>query len=291
MSTYDDYLRHENNTDTLYAYPVKKANFDSSDAVLGDNDDTPDDSNLYWFNSLDSAFNYEVRVRAGSDPVVGDEVIADIAKPVETSGGDSTEFDGARTITLRVVDGNDDPILSANVVISLGNEKYTYTTDAAGQIVTTDGGQLTLDDETYSVAVTLRGYTGATATIIVSETTTSFADIELTAFTPSAPPTPDFITVFAYFKLNDDPVSGAKLTAELGVQNQATDGVVLSKSKTEDTTDSNGYAELVLIRSTSFAQGDGIYRIRITEDKETHVDISKALPNQASVNLEDLIEA
>lgn len=226
--------------------------------------------------------------RTGND---GDtlETLSDEIAAIEGGGGGSCEFSGARAITAVVKDEEDNPVVGAVVRITLGAESYQYTTDANGQIVTLSGSQLTLDDHSYDVSVTLRGYTGASATFDVDTDTTSFDSIVLTSNTPSPPDDADLITVYTYFYLAGTPVEGAEFSAELTADNQVRTGAALSKAVMSATTDSDGYAELQLLRAATITKGSKKHRIRIKDDDHTHIDITVELPDQSSVSLDTLV--
>lgn len=94
------FYRHTNGTDTLYAMPLATGAFTAVGVVTGS--DT-DQTTLYVFASLDDALTYEIRIRAGAEPVVGDLGISvignvptatEISDRIERAGGPLDKLEG-----------------------------------------------------------------------------------------------------------------------------------------------------------------------------------------------------
>ncbi len=95
---------------------------------------------------------------------------------------------GARIITITVDDGSD-PLEDAHVRLTKGSETYIKETDASGEVV------FCIDDGTWSVAITLSGYTFTPTTLVVDgdETQTySMSSVSVPASNPG------FVTGYGY---------------------------------------------------------------------------------------------
>lgn len=107
----------------------------------------------------------------------------------------------------------------------------------------------------------------------------------------TAPATPDLCTVQFRVNLSSTAVSGAVCKAKLLGINQAADGIILSNEEVSDTTDSEGIAELQLVRKASIVKGSGIYKIWIEIDGKPVASIETTIPNQSTVLFEDLLRS
>jgi hypothetical protein len=87
---------------------------------------------------------------------------------------------GARTLTVTVNDGTD-PLEGAKVRFTRNAEDYIGTTNASGQVA------FGLDDGTWSVAITLAGYTFAPTTKVVSATGSQTYSMTAQSITASEP--------------------------------------------------------------------------------------------------------
>ncbi len=191
--------------------------------------------------------------------------------------------DGAFTGTLTINDGSTG-LEGAVVHASLGGVlKASGTTNSSGQITNWVFGV-----STYTLAVRLAGYQPETDTVAVSADAWS-KTISLTAITISAPSAASLCTVSFQVNLAATPVSGAVCKAKLLGTNQASDGVILSNAESSDTTDSEGNAELELVRKDSIVKGNGIYKIWIEIDGKPVASVETTVPNQATVYFEDML--
>jgi len=91
--------------------------------------------------------------------------------------------------------------------------------------------------------------------------------------------------------LSDTAVSGAVCKAQLLGINQAADGTVLSNAISSDTTDSEGVAELQLVREDSIVKGNGVYKIWVEIASAPVASVETTIPNQNTVLFEDLLGA
>jgi len=73
MTTYTDYYRHTNSTDTLYAVPLTVDAWSITGLVDGDDSQV---AGLFVFEGLDDETAYEIRIRAGAGPLETDVSIA-----------------------------------------------------------------------------------------------------------------------------------------------------------------------------------------------------------------------
>ncbi len=90
---------------------------------------------------------------------------------------------GARTVTLTVTDGST-PLAGARVRVTEGTESYVGSTDADGEIT------FSLDDATWTVAITKPGYQFTPTTLAVAadtEATYSMSAVVVETPTPSTP--------------------------------------------------------------------------------------------------------
>lgn len=111
------------------------------------------------------------------------------------------------------------------------------------------------------------------------------------ARTITEPSEPSLCTVQFRVKLSGTAVSGAVCKARFVGINQATDGTILSTAELSDTTDSQGIAELSLVRRDSIAKGNGIYKIWVEIAGVEVSSVETTIPNQSIYLYEDLLEA
>ena len=194
---------------------------------------------------------------------------------------------GARTITVMVEDsGNNSPIQNAIVRMrATGMPDAVSMTNAGGTAL------LYVDDATYSIVVTAGGGYLPLSTSLVVDGDEGLT-IQLSAVSLSAPASPALCTVGVVFKLNDQPVENAIAKAELIDKNMTVADTELSVQPVSATTDSDGRAELQLIRLDQFTSGSGKYRVTIIDDKNVKSFARiVTIPNQATAWLEDIPEA
>ena len=101
---------------------------------------------------------------------------------------------GARTVTVMVDDGSD-ALESARVRYTKGAESYVQTTDASGNAT------FSLDDGTWTVAITLPLYTFTQTTLVVDGNETPTYSMAAISVTPPASPTD---CACAWLCLDDD---------------------------------------------------------------------------------------
>lgn len=107
------------------------------------------------------------------------EALRDRGDAAWVTGGGGTGS-GARTVTITVNDGST-ALESARVRMTKGAENYVGSTNASGVIV------FSLDDGTWSVAISLPGYQFTPTTRVVDGTETQTYSMTLTTLDPSEP--------------------------------------------------------------------------------------------------------
>lgn len=187
---------------------------------------------------------------------------------------------GARTVTVTVNDGSN-LLESASIRFTKGAATYVQQTNSSGQAT------FNLDDGTYTVAISLIGYTYSGTTLVVDGDETE--TYSMTALTITEPSDVTLCTVQFRVKLSNTAVSGAVCKAKLQGVNQAADGTILSNVETSDTTDSEGIAELELVRKGSIVKGSGVYKIWIEISGNPVSSVETAIPNQSVILFEDLL--
>jgi hypothetical protein len=188
---------------------------------------------------------------------------------------------GARTVTVMVDDGSD-PLESAMVRFTKGAATYTQATDASGNAT------FNLDDGTWTVAISLFGYTYSGTTLVVDDDKTPTYSMTAISITP--PSDVSLCTVQFQVRLANTPVQGAVCTARLGGDNQAADGVLLSNAAQSATTDANGIAELQLVRGDAIVKGRGMYKLTVEIAGRRVAEVDTAIPAQSTILFEDLLD-
>ena len=142
---------------------------------------------------------------------------------------------------------------------------------------------------TWTVAITAAGYASQLHTLNVSDDVS--VSYTLLAIAVSAPAIPQLCVLQIFARHNGVILQGAVCKARLKSINSAIDGTVLSTQITQSVTDSDGYAELQLIRASEFVDGDGQYVVEVWHGDRRFVSVTVTIPDQDSINLEDLIVA
>jgi hypothetical protein len=231
-------------------------------------------------STTDSAITSAVSTIRGADS----DTLKSLSDQMDGVSG-ALSGEGAYTGTLTVDDG-DGTVLEGAVVHARrgGVLKASGTTDASGEITGWVFGAYT-----YDLAVKLSGYQPKTDTITVSGDAWT-KTISLTAISITAPDDASLCTVQFRVKLSSTAVEGAVCKAKLLSTNQAADGTVLSNAESSDTTDSEGVAELQLVRRGEITKGNGMYRIWIEIDGNTIASVDTSIPNQSTILFEDLLD-
>lgn len=109
----------------------------------------------------------------------------------------------------------------------------------------------------------------------------------LTPFAPTAPTDPDLCTVYGWvYNATGSAISGIKIKAQLNDANIFdVPGHLVSRIYVTTTTDSSGYFELPLIKSTSLVPSGSEYNINI---KAAGYNQDVSVPDASSSNLKDL---
>lgn len=192
--------------------------------------------------------------------------------------------EGAYTGTLTVNDGTtglEGVVVNATrggVLIASG------TTNASGQITNWVFGAFS-----YTLAARLSGYQPETDTLTVSGNgwTKSISLDLLASITP--PSSPLLSTVYFAVKLGTTPVEGAVCKANLLDISHASDGTILSNAQISATTDSDGAAELSLVRYDQITKGTGRYAIWVEVAGQKIASVETTIPAAATCYFEDLL--
>lgn len=229
-------------------------------------------------NGFEDGKNYTIYIQATVDSdTVG------ICYGFKTTAPTSGAGDGAYTGTLTIDDGSTG-LEGAIVNVTRGGVlKASGTTDADGQITSFVFGAYT-----YTIAVRLADYESTTSTLTVSGDAWS-KTISLTALTITPPSSVSLCKVQFRVKIGDTALEGAVCRAKLIGTNVAADGVVLSNDETSDTTDSDGIAELELVREDVIVKGSKLYGIWVTYNNIQIAHKVCVIPAQSTVLFEDLL--
>jgi hypothetical protein len=173
---------------------------------------------------------------------------------------------GARTIVITVDDGSD-PLESAKVRMTKGAETYLVSTSALGVAT------FYLDDGTWTVVITLSGYTFDSTTLVVDgNETQTYSMIAGGLVTPS---NPDFTTGFGYVYDEDGVLAvGVTISAKLtGWDSGLSSGYAFDGATRTATSDANGLYEFTnMFQGANYDvwRGDGaVSRVTIgTEDTQ-----------------------
>ena len=161
-----------------------------------------------------------------------DETLAQATAAAGASGGT-----GARTVAITVDDGTT-TLQSARVRVTKGAESYLLSTDAVGLAT------FSLDDGTWTVAITLAGYTFTQASLVVAANVTQTYSMTAAGFTPSTEP--DSVTIqWLVINAHDyAPIGGGEGTITIRIkEGPGTDGYAWGKNERSATTDANGMIE------------------------------------------------
>jgi hypothetical protein len=169
-------------------------------------------------------------------------------------------FTGAYTITVHLVDEDDNPV-QGFVRVSLNNDGETKRTDADGNA------EFSLDAGTYGVAATAgRTLTFAptSRTVIGDESGTLTEDLVMTAVVLPAQPDPDKANVVVdIIDASGEPVENAVVTAELVGDGPTSAGGLVQAKKVSIKTDATGRAVLPLLKTDGMVPDDREYLIAV----------------------------
>jgi hypothetical protein len=196
--------------------------------------------------------------------------------------------DGDRVVVVTVRDDASQVVPGAKVTI----QTAAGATIAGRTLNTNSSGVATfnLDDGSYKgLVTTTSGYAVHTAQAFTVNEDNEAVTLTITRTTIADPPDAGVCRLIAYVFWNDEPVSGATVSARLKGINQGTDGKLMSRVAKEATTNSSGLATLDLIQGGEFVDGDGVYVIEAIHNRNVIWQIESAMPDETSVNVEDLI--
>jgi hypothetical protein len=168
----------------------------------------------------------------------GETIPAAIAG-IEGGGGTGT---GARTVAITVNDGTT-ALESARVRFSKGAESYVGSTNASGLI------SFSLDDGTWSVAISLAGYTFTPTTRVVDGDETQTYSMTLVTVTPSEA---GKVTGY-WYTLDEDGEVEASVDIEMRVVSSGLTGTAHDATIRTATSDSSGLVQFTnLVKGTKY---------------------------------------
>lgn len=283
MTTRADYYRRPSGQ-TLYAKPLPLVLSPwAADAVAGAENGT---TGSYAFPELADDRSYEVFRQFSEDPQSTDIAIGMFPQIVDSPGMSVlldrvTGLTGPYIASVSVLSEEGEPIAQARVRLMKLVDTQSRFTDAAGLAL------FSCNPGAWSLAITAAGFASQLQSLAVTgDVQVSYT---LSAIAVSAPASPALCVVQIFALHNSVVLSGAVCKARLKSVNSAIDGAVLSTQITESTTDATGYAELQLIRGSEFVVGDGEYVIEVWHADRRFVSTTVTIPDQDSINLEDLI--
>jgi len=204
---------------------------------------------------------------SGGDPQAGsvdkhlDDILAD-TNELQTDWADGGRLDtildtaagssggsGARTVSATVTDGTD-PLESARVRMTKGAESYILSTNASGQCT------FNLDDGSWTVAISLAGYTFSGATLVVDGNETPTYAMTQTVFPTSGA---DQVTGYLYcYDEEGDPEEDVTVSVT-AARVTGLSGIALDSAAYTETSDANG-----LVQFTGLVKGASYYLRRGT---------------------------
>ena len=153
------------------------------------------------------------------------EAISDIATSTGT---------GARTVTITVNDGST-VLQGARVRVTKGSESYIQTTPVSGVVV------FNLDDGTWTVSISLAGYSFTGTTLVVDGTEAVTYSMTLVTITPSAVgATTGYLTCYSE---NGVVESGVTVTIQARSTPLTTTGIAVDDTVRSATSDVNGLVQ------------------------------------------------
>ncbi len=178
-------------------------------------------------------------------------------------------YTGARTITVTVDDGTD-PLEGATVRLTKGGESHVRTSDASGQCV------FNINDGSWTVAITLSGYTFAGDTLVVTGDATPTYSMSVSLIT-----SPDPNQVTGHYTCYDESgslESGVTVTLTL-IRASSTAGLACDNTPRTVTSGGAGIATFPgLFKGAT-------YRVkRGTSAKEFDVKISDTAPDPVALD-------
>lgn len=283
MPTRTDYFRRPSGQ-TLYAKPLPLVLAPwAADALVGSENGA---TGSYAFTELADERSYEVFCQLSAAPEPSDVAIGMFPQPVDSPGMSVlldrvTGLTGPYIASITIQDEVGLPIEQARVRVTKLGDTQTRFTDAAGRA------EFACGPGTWSLALTAPGFASQYHSLVVTDDTQ--VSYTLLAITVSEPASPALCVVQVFARHNGMELEGAVCKARLKSANSAVDGAVMSTQITESVTDASGYAELQLIRLSEFVDGDGEYVIEVWHADRRIVSAAVTIPDQESINLEDLI--
>ena len=268
MTTRSDFHRHKTVADNLDAIPFIDGAFSLDDAIAGDNGQG---SEIYVFDELDNAYDYEIRIRSGAEPAESDFAKGVFRKEIAAAGGGS-DGDELFGIIVTCQDQDANAVVGARVAI-VGTPRAQNTKTLGTTRFNVD------DNETYTLIVAVPASYETPDPVNV---TVSGADepvtITIQRTTPAATTDPAKCTVTCNVtEQYGAPVEEAEVRAlvkrkpAFSVSGQS---LVINPNQTAQTTDENGQVTFDLHRGLE-------YIFRVTVDGVT-TEFTRTIPDQGS---------
>lgn len=196
----------------------------------------------------------------------------------------SDRLQGARAVTITVLTPGSVPVAGMSVAIYNSGQTDVVAlcvTDASGIARLQGATSLPyLDDGSYKIVCSAPFYSVTNPTDLTVDGAEAVA-IEATPVTPSVPAA-NLCTVYGYAKRSDETVvSGARIVAKLSTQAHVANSTVFSRKEATALSNSSGYWEIVLERGATF-------NITVTDGATAAMSITVTIPDQASIDIEDL---
>lgn len=178
---------------------------------------------------------------------------------------------GARTVTITIDDGTT-PLQNAKVRMAEGANTFTATTNASGIAV------FTLDDATYTVAVTKSGYTYAGTTLVVDGTEAVTYSMTQVAITP---PTNPSLSALVVLCLDEDgePEADVDIDIRIVTVPSGDQNIAYKGSKQTATSDVDGIARLEAVQGSvcEWKRGRSDVWARVTIDGDSSTNVTSII--------------
>ncbi len=222
-----------------------------------------DETTAFPVKSADTGSTQIARVGADGDTL---ETLSDQIDAIVPNFGS-----GARTVTFTVDDGSD-PLEDATVRVTKGAASLSGTTNASGQI--NSGSGFALDDGTWTVAITLPGYSYTPTPLVVSANSAQTPSMTAVTITAS---NPDRVTgYFTCFDENGVAAAGVVVKVRFDSINNDT-GIAYDTAERTATSNESGVAEFTNMMPGAtfrFKRGIGPERsVTIAADAESPVQL------------------
>ncbi len=169
---------------------------------------------------------------------------------------------GARTVTITIEDEDGDPLEGARVRLTKAAETYIVATNASGEAV------FNVDDGTWTVSVSLPGYTFDGDALVVDGTEDVTYEMIAVTITPSDP---GYTTgYFTAYDENNEPEADVVITCTLRAVPKNSTGLALDTNPRAATSDVNGLVSFTnLVKGATYefyrgATGTKLFSVEIS---------------------------